>query len=185
MAQKALCKGEHPFPLRLSCGKTVAACFASQVRQIRLCYENDKIVPREFSLEPTSHFFTVCVPSGLGKSDAYSLRKKGTQIPIVSDTSTTGHKLQGATVKELMALAWYYGQNWPSVVLSRVKTMGGLELREQLIEDPELYRCPTKLKALLQRFKEAKLVVELEDWAYAIMQSQTRTHSTNTNSDSN
>ena len=53
---KALCKGvdlkpgEHPFPLRLSCGKTVAACFASQVKQILLCHENNKIVPREFSL---------------------------------------------------------------------------------------------------------------------------------------
>ena len=60
---------------------------------------------------------------------------KGTQIPIVSDTSTTGHKLQGATVKELMALAWYYIPFWPCVALSRVKTMGGLELREQLIEE--------------------------------------------------
>ena len=60
-----------------------------------------------------------------------------TQFPIVSNTATTGHKLQGATKENLYIPFWHYGtENWIYVVISRVKTMDGLYFGEPL--DPKL-----------------------------------------------
>ena len=53
---------------------------------------------------------------------------KGTQFPIISNSCTTGHKLQGYTVPKILVNDWYYGTNWAYIVLSRVKTMDGLYL---------------------------------------------------------
>jgi hypothetical protein len=42
--------------------------------------------------------------------------------------ATTGHKLQGKTVKSLVIAEWSKVENWAYVVLSRVKTLSGLFL---------------------------------------------------------
>ena len=54
------------------------------------------------------------------------------QFPIMLNTATTGHKLQGQTVESLLVNDWFYGSNWPYVVLSRTRTRMGLFLREEL-----------------------------------------------------
>ena len=53
---------------------------------------------------------------------------KGMQLPLVSNTATTGHKLQGSTVANIFVHDWNYTTNWPYVVLSRVRTMRGFFL---------------------------------------------------------
>ena len=54
------------------------------------------------------------------------------QFPIILNTATTGHKLQGQTVDSLLINDWQYGQNWAYVVLSRSTTLNGIFLREEL-----------------------------------------------------
>ena len=74
---------------------------------------------------------------------------KGLQVPIISNCATTGHKLQGKTVETLLAAHWHYRQNWPYVVLSRVKTMDGLHLLELLSDDQDHYSVPADLVHLV------------------------------------
>jgi len=74
------------------------------------------------------------------------------QFPVMLNTATTGHKLQGQTVDSLLVNDWYYGSNWPYVVLSRTKTRSGLFLRQELDSskdfsiDPKLISHLTKLR---------------------------------------
>jgi hypothetical protein len=52
------------------------------------------------------------------------------------DHATTGHKLQGKTLKSLVIAEWSARvKNWASVVLSCVKTLSGLFLMSPILED--------------------------------------------------
>ena len=75
------------------------------------------------------------------------------QFPIVRNTGTTGHKLQGKTVSSILVYEFHYGTNWPYVVMSRVKTMCGLFLRTKLDDDLSRYAVPDGLVQLLNRLK--------------------------------
>ena len=58
---------------------------------------------------------------------------KLTYIPINSSISTTGHKLQGKTLNQLVVNSWAYRcTHWVYVVLSRVKTLKSLVLNEEI-----------------------------------------------------
>ena len=58
---------------------------------------------------------------------------KITYIPINCNISTTGHKLQGATLNSLVVNSWAYGcPHWVYVVLSRVRELKNLVLNEKL-----------------------------------------------------
>ena len=78
---------------------------------------------------------------------------KGMQLPLVSNTATTGHKLQGSKVVNIFVLDWNYTTNWPYVVLSRVTTMRGLFFWEKL------RMCAAKYKELMaiMRQKSAQI----------------------------
>jgi len=73
----------------------------------------------------------------------------GLQHPVVSNCATTGHKLQGKTVENIMVLSWNYKTNWPYVVLSRVKTMAGLWMLQALDTDICKYIVPKELRLSL------------------------------------
>jgi sulfur transfer protein SufE len=64
---------------------------------------------------------------------------KGNQFPLISNSSTTEHKLQGCTLRQLAIFEHFYGQNWMYVVLSRVRTMNGLFFAVPLSEDLSKY----------------------------------------------
>ena len=78
---------------------------------------------------------------------------KATQLPLVVNNATTGHKLQGATINSLFVHCWRYDKNWACVVLSRVRTLEGLYLREPLKYDRKKFAVPTKLKIMMREFK--------------------------------
>ena len=46
------------------------------------------------------------------------VKMKATQLPVISNQATTGHKLQGASINQLFVSNWKYTTNWPYVVLS-------------------------------------------------------------------
>ena len=75
-----------------------------------------------------------------------------TQIPLISDNATAGHKLQGVSLDNLYVPSWNYDRNWPYVVLSRVHTLKGLFLGKPL--DPSKdYSVPQSLTRLLDHFR--------------------------------
>lgn len=57
-----------------------------------------------------------------------NIKMQATQIQLLVNDGTTGHKLQGATIDRIFVHSWRYEKNWPYVVLSRVKTLEGVFL---------------------------------------------------------
>ena len=69
-------------------------------------------------------------PSSIGGSAQSTINflLELTQLPLVSNDCTTGHKLQGQTKTNLVISVWSGRKNWNYVALSRVKTRSGLFL---------------------------------------------------------
>lgn len=165
--------GEKPFPLKLDCGTTINALFASQVDCIQVQHENDDILPPIFDV--VAQGFTFKTKMGMGTEDLIA-KMGGQQFPLISNTCTTGHKLQGCTVKELLCNAWHYTGNWAYVVLSRVKEMKGLHIRHRLTTDLQKYKMPQNMKDMLAAFKGKCALSELNDNDYHAMCVDTDFH---------
>ena len=91
-----------------------------------------------------------------GNNIKRGFQMKGMQLPLVSNTATTGHKLQGSKVVNIFVLDWNYTTNLPYVVLSRVTTMRGLFFRKKL---QRAHACAAKYKELMaiMRQKSAQI----------------------------
>ena len=82
-----------------------------------------------------------------------------TYLPINSNISTTGHKLQGATLKSLIVNSWAYNcTHWVYVVLSRVKKLTDLVLNEKL----DIHRNYNAKQELVRWGKYMKQTIETE-----------------------
>ena len=111
-------------PIQILIGKfPVKAVYASQVRSTVLKHNNPKIIPNTFQLEPIEFRITARIlkPKVLQmkEDDCEMVKMKATQLPVISNQATTGHKLQGASINQLFVSNWNYTTNWPYVVLSR------------------------------------------------------------------
>ena len=78
-------------------------------------------------------------------------------LPIHSNISTMGHKLQWATLSNLIVNSWAYRcAHWTYVVLSRVKSLTNLVLNEKLdihrnyTAKPELVRWEQNIKDTIE-----------------------------------
>ena len=78
---------------------------------------------------------------------------KATQLPLLVNNATTGHKLQGSSVDNIFVHNWSYVTNWVYVMLSRVKTRVGLFCRNKLSKDLKKYAVPEGLRRMLDRFR--------------------------------
>jgi hypothetical protein len=88
----------------------VLAVLASQVSYIVLRHSNDRIRPATFSFKPKQHTFKAKIlkPRELQvKGDEREvLQMQATQLPILINNATTGHKLQGSSVDSLFVHNW-------------------------------------------------------------------------------
>ncbi len=112
--------GEATFPLELSSGAKVPAVFASQAQYVTLKHQNDKIIPQVFKLEPRNFDFKANIASTLSTAstdETFRVAMKGRQVPFVSKSATTGHKLQGVTLESIFVNDWRYDKNWAYVVV--------------------------------------------------------------------
>ena len=100
--------------------------------------------------------------SGLKKT----VSMKGHQFPLVSNSCTAGHKMQGFTVSQMIVNSWSYANNWAYVVLSRVKSMSGLYLRRPLTTYITKYKKPDGMKKMLKDFRDNILDKEFSDEVY-------------------
>jgi hypothetical protein len=90
---------------------------------------NDELYEMKASEQSCSVKMPLDIMPGLLKEKRYSVKIKMHQFPIIVNSCTTVHKLQGLTREFLYLTGWYSGGNWSYVALSRVKTLQGLFLK--------------------------------------------------------
>jgi hypothetical protein len=155
----------------LASGVSVNAVMASQVLELVVEHCNTRIQPPTCSvvISKTPFRFNVKFPvpasfrTGRAKDNYEVVSMKGRQFSVLSNTATTGHKLQGATLDNLFVHDWEYQLNWPYVVLSRVRTMKGIKFRLPLSLDLSKYAMSEDLKNMLECFASTKSVQNLSD----------------------
>jgi hypothetical protein len=137
-------------------------------------HESSDVISPVFMLEPkTKQTFCAKVPypdslqTG-GETSAQLLYMRGTQLPILCNNATTGHKLQGATIKTLFVHSWSNVRNWTYVVLSRVKTLKGLFLRRKLDKRdlPKLNEIPETQQRLVQEMRLHRMKTAFSETDY-------------------
>ena len=158
--------GEAPHQLKLDCGTTINAVFVGQVEFIEVEHENDDIIPRVFEVKPQNWTFTTKLQIG---AHSMKVNMKGCQFPIISNSCTTGHKLQGCTLVDILVNDWQYKQNWAYVVLSRVRTMAGLYIRETLTHNLLKYVKAPKMFEMLDSFRQRIALPSFSDADYDAM----------------
>ena len=154
--------GERTFPVTLHCGAVVNGAMASQISCLEVKHVNPDMKPSRFDVEPQSFTFTVDMPIP-GTFESETVRMKGKQFPLISNCATTGHKLQGCAVNNILVNEWHCKVNWAHVVLSRVRTMKGLCLRVPLSDDLEKCEMKQEMKGMLAEFEHELTLGVIEE----------------------
>ena len=155
--------GIRPMLVKMKNGAVVRAYKASEVRCIELEHELEDIEPRKFQMESKNFSFNWYTVLDEAKT---KLKMKGEQFPVISNSATTGHKLQGYTASSLLVNSWSYKENWAYVVLSRVRTMAGLYLLKPLSDLLEKFEMPKAMKDMIKGFRENIALVDLSQEDY-------------------
>ena len=161
-------------------GIQVPVVRASDIAQIAMRHESPDVNSPVFLLEPkTKQTFRAKVPypdsfQVGGQTSTRLLYMRGTQLPILCNNATTGHKLQGATIETLFVHAWSNVRNWTYVVLSRVKTLNGLFLRNKLdVRDLlKLNEIPSTQRQLVQNMRRRRMKHAFSDEEYGLIYGQ-------------
>lgn len=150
--------GVVPRPYLLKDEIRINTVRASQVLAIECRHENQRVDDPIFQIPPQTSTFTAKMvdPTGFEGPKAVTLSMKATQVPLISNNATMGHKLQGSSLDSLYVHTWSTATNWSYVVLSRVRTRNGLYLRDKLPFDEELYAVPTGYTAMMAQFEKWK-----------------------------
>lgn len=126
----------------------------SQIQQIKNEIEHIR-TQRRFYLEPTTNICSVnCKISAF--TDEMSFKAKFTQFPVNTAVAITGHKLQGRTLENIIITSWPKNglfQNWEYTVLSRVKSIEGLFLFQEL-DIHKSYAASDDFKLFLVRLQD-------------------------------
>ena len=108
-----------------------------------------------FRLEPKELSAVIDFPLTT-KSNGFRIKLgnvKVTQLPVNCNIATTGHKLQGMSLDDLVVNSWAYRfENWVYVVLSRVRTRAGLSLNTKL-DLKKSFKVPEKLLSFEKRMR--------------------------------
>jgi len=154
---------ESPILVHLNNGQKIRAYYASQIRHITVKQEAVDIHPSEFEVKPA-----VCTFRTKVQYDNYNgeISMKGFQFGLISNSATTGHKLQGYTAVALIVLNWEYKENWVYTVLSRIRTMKNLYIMKELSEDLDKYKMSPRMKQMMSRFQENVAVPYFEAHEY-------------------
>jgi hypothetical protein len=114
-------------------GYFVNAVFASQLVSV-VCTHIGSKYRGDFEVEPSKSKCVIKIPNPLIQEKKTRIKQPVhvTQVPMIRNLATTGHKLQGQTKESLVVSDYLYGSNWMYVILSRVKTRYGLFLRDEI-----------------------------------------------------
>ena len=139
----------------------ILSVFAPEVDYVELKHCNERMQPQLFRIKPSKHTFKVMVPKPKALQQHSSKHRekiamKATQIPMLVNNATTGHKLQGTGVEQLFIHTWNNTRNWVYTTLSRVRTLKGLFLRQPLGTNLSKYDMPQALRQMIQNFESRK-----------------------------
>ena len=154
-------RGEKPFELELSSGVRIPAMYAGQVESITVQHEAKDIRPSTFLVKMSKLKFKTVMEVD---HEEFTCNMAGNQFPLISNSATTGHKLQGCTVDNLFVNDWHYQKNWPYVVLSRVRKMEGLIIGTMLTEKLEKYAMDPFKDQMLEDLQNRVGVTENIDY---------------------
>ena len=138
-------------------GFMVNTVYAHQVSYMicKRVKEKEEDPDEYFKVEPKSSAITVTCQS-LGNLPIKGINM--TQFGVIHNIATTGHKLQGVSLDDLVVNSWNYScPNWVYVILSRVRTLAGLVFNVPLDENndytpkPELVRWEENIKNTVER----------------------------------
>jgi len=120
-------------------GHWVNSVDIDDVEFIELQWTNAKRFKGTFKLTPKNGVFNVDFPHELlGKKVRTKTKVSFTYLPVVINFATTGHKLQGKSLKSLLVAEWALKvKNWAYVVVSRVEELEGLHLAEPIPPDDD------------------------------------------------
>ena len=119
----SICLKPNIVPIQIIISKLPEkAIYASQVVSIVLKHNNPKIIPNTFQLESIEFHITARILKPkllqMKEDECEMVKMKATQLPVISNQATTGHKLQDACINQFFVNNWNYTTNWPYIVLS-------------------------------------------------------------------
>lgn len=134
-------------------GYWVWAANAEDIEFMKLEWTKDSTFQGTFTIVPHS---TSCIShikvKEFGRTETLKWYTKVYQFRVTINDATTGHKLQGKSVDNIIVGQYATCRNWLYVVLSRVRTLKGLYLLEPLPATGETAPLP-ELTAMLTRFR--------------------------------
>ena len=140
-------------------GKTVRLVQASDVNHLECTLDGNP--NKVFKVKPKSLNCRAKVPIpkriGGNAKTAVTFKLEMTQVNVLSNDATTGHKLQGQTKKSLIISTWSNRRNWNYVALSRVKTRCGLFLVKPLSHCAD-FSVHEDLQTMLTHMRQEKLL---------------------------
>ena len=109
------------------------SAFDSQIESLE-CEHTGSKYTGIFSVEPSKKTCCIQMPDPLldGSDTRIQQSIYVTQIPLIRNLATTGHKLQGQKKDAIIVSDYLYANNLIYVVLSRVTTRAGLFLRDPI-----------------------------------------------------
>lgn len=142
-------------------GYWVYAVNAEDVDYMKLRWTADSTFEGTFCIAPSLRTYVVHYKiNEFGRTHKVEPKMRIGQFLITVNHATTGHKLQGKSLEEIIIREWALGRrhrNWIYVVLSRVKRLNGLFLMEPIPEDDET-APPPEMLAMLDRLRTRLLV---------------------------
>ena len=148
-------------------GYWVNSVTVDQVDQLELSGQDSDRFKGKFRVSPLRLKYNSMYPvSNFGRKMRVSTQIQFTQFPVLGNYATTGHKLQGKSVDELVIAEWSKVKNWAYVVLSRVRTLVGLFLTEPIPDNIDFRAAPDYLD-MMENLRETILATSIntEEWS--------------------
>jgi hypothetical protein len=144
--QKAILKsGVKLQPLQMF-GYWVNSVCVDDVEQLELKWQDSDRFQGKFRIDAIKGVYKVKFPvMAMGRETRVITTIQLAQFPSVINYATTGHKLQGKSVDELVIAEWSKVKNWAYVVLSRVRTLAGLFLESPIPDNIDFSPNPDYL----------------------------------------
>ena len=146
-------------------GHWVYSVGVDDVKQLELEWKNSDRFHGRFRVSAIKGIYQVKFPiTDFGREMRVKAGVHIRQFPIVGNFATTGHKLQGKSVHEIVVAEWSKAKNWAYVILSRVRTLKGLFLAEPIPDDIDFAPVKANLDMMTKLRLKLASPINTEGW---------------------
>ncbi len=143
-------EGKKPTPMKIY-GYWIYCISISDVDHIVVQWTEDSKFQGHFKVHPQKGTFSVNFPVvESGKKMKIRTQVQMDFLAVLLNHATTGHKLQGKSMNELVIAEWSKKLNWAYVAISRVRMLAGLFLLSPIPPDINFTPCPSYLRMMNQ-----------------------------------